>query len=116
MSIKTLKTLFPDDLVNGASDAHNIDLTTTSGRSQFFSMMWEDWKSNEIVLSDRDNTLYGSMYQVPRDRFSTFTTQQSKARRLASEYGLKEFWDFLIKDKYMRFRTQDDALYFRLVL
>ena len=115
MKLKTLNSIYPDDLVFEISQHYDFDMTTVTGRSQYFNLCWNNWEQNEVVLSGEVNELAGSMYQVPAGRFNKqLDNAQQRFREHAEENGLKEFWDFIIKGRTVRFKNSDDALYYRL--
>lgn len=118
MKIKTLNSIYPEELIKEISTEYNFDMTTVTGRSQFFSMCWDKWSENEVIFPGPPNGLSGSMYQLPASRFNSNQPDniQRKIRDIANKHDLREFWDFIIKGNHVRFRKQDDALYFRLAL
>ena len=117
MKLKTLNSIYPNHLIDMISDKHKIDLTSVAGRTEYFTMCWENWKDNEIQLPGNNHYLSGSMYQIPKGRFNTRANDgQQKLRDSAEANGLNEFWDFIIKGNTVRFRLSDDAIYYRLSL
>jgi hypothetical protein len=117
MKLKTLNSIYPEHLIDEISTLYLLDLRTVAGRTEYFTMCWENWKDNEVQMQGGDHFLSGSMYQIPKGRFNTKSNDpQQKLRDAAEEHGLQEFWDFIIKGKSARFRRSDDAIYYRLAL
>jgi hypothetical protein len=103
--MQTLQTLFPQSKVESIDS--NIDMTTTAGRSEYFSKCWEEWEANEVKVSFMP-TSYTSMY--------SYITVSPAVREFAKKHDLHEFWDFLIKGNTVRFKDANIAMFFRLTI
>ena len=116
MKIHTLNSIYPNELIQEVLEQYGYDMSTIEGRSLYFGECWEKWKDNEIVLPGPQHNLTGSFYQIPQGRFNaqSFSKMHDKVRMLAEENNIREFWDFMIKGNFVRFRDPDDAMYFRL--
>lgn len=102
--VQSWSDLFPDEVVK------QLGLDTPERRSEYFLKLWDDWSSNEIDLSNYKQSKTSSQHH----RYDWYI--QSPVRAYAKKMGIKEFWEYQLRDNCIRFADEDTALHFRLTI
>lgn len=96
-----------DDLFP-AEDVKTLGLETPEARAEYFMDLWFDWESTNIVLPKK--IIPGMM-----SRHENYIGRNN-VMQFAKKHNLKEFWEFQVRGREVRFKDEDMALLFRLTL
>ena len=102
--IQSWDDLFPPEVVT----EYNLD--SPEARAEYFMDLWFEWEKTSITLKPE-------LYNIPSMyvRYEALRTVDI-VRNFAKKHNLKEFWDYQVRGKEVRFKDEDTALLFRLIL